>query len=248
MEQCEQRLSPLQRAIVVIPTYNERENITALISAIHQVMPAIDILVVDDNSPDGTAALVRSRMAEDPQLALLERPGKMGLGTAYCDGFRWALERGYDIICQMDADFSHNPEDLPRLIAALDHADVVIGSRYVSGVNVVNWPMRRLLLSYMANLYTRIVTGMPIKDATGGFKAFRAEILRKIDLGAIHSNGYAFQIEMNFRAWRLGARIEELSIVFVDRTNGVSKMSRTIIYEAAWIVWKLKLLALIGKL
>jgi dolichol-phosphate mannosyltransferase len=238
----------MQKAIVVIPTYNERENIARLIETIHRVLPTIDVLVVDDNSPDGTAAVVRSLAAGDSRVHVLERPGKMGLGTAYCEGFSWALDRGYQIVCQMDADFSHNPEDLPRLIAALEHADVAIGSRYVSGVNVVNWPMRRLMLSYAANLYTRMVTGMPIKDATGGFKAFRADVLRAIDLQQIHSNGYAFQIEMNYRAWRNGARIVELSIVFVDRTDGVSKMSRSIVYEAAWIVWKLKLLALLRKL
>ncbi len=238
----------MQRSIVVIPTYNERSNIERLIAAIHRAMPAMDILIVDDNSPDGTAECVRALMAQDQQIALLERPAKLGLGTAYCEGFAWALERGYSVICQMDADFSHNPDDLPRLVAALDHADVAIGSRYVSGVNVVNWPMSRLLLSYAANLYTRLITGMPVRDATGGFKAFRADLLRRIDLSAIHSNGYAFQIEMNFRAWRLGARIEEISIIFVDRTDGVSKMSRSIIYEAAWIVWKLKLLALRRKL
>lgn len=238
----------MQKAIVVIPTYNERENIARLVETIHRVLPTIDVLVVDDNSPDGTAAVVRSLAAGDSRVHVLERPGKMGLGTAYCEGFSWALDRGYQIVCQMDADFSHNPEDLPRLIAALEHADVAIGSRYVSGVNVVNWPMRRLMLSYAANLYTRMVTGMPIKDATGGFKAFRADVLRAIDLQQIHSNGYAFQIEMNYRAWRNGARIVELSIVFVDRTDGVSKMSRSIVYEAAWIVWKLKLLALLRKL
>ncbi len=238
----------MQRSIVVIPTYNERSNIERLIAAIHRAMPAMDILIVDDNSPDGTAECVRALMVQDQQIALLERPAKLGLGTAYCEGFAWALERGYSVICQMDADFSHNPDDLPRLVAALDHADVAIGSRYVSGVNVVNWPMSRLLLSYAANLYTRLITGMPVRDATGGFKAFRADLLRRIDLGAIHSNGYAFQIEMNFRAWRMGARIEEISIIFVDRTDGVSKMSRSIIYEAAWIVWKLKLLALRRKL
>ncbi|KXB98683.1 MAG: dolichyl-phosphate beta-D-mannosyltransferase [Chlorobi bacterium NICIL-2] len=237
----------MEPAIVVIPTYNERENIGRLIEVLGRVLPSLDVLVVDDHSPDGTAELVRSMARDDRRIHLLEREGKLGLGTAYCAGFRWALDRGYRIICQMDADFSHNPEDLPRLIAALEHADLAIGSRYISGVNVVNWPMRRLLLSYAANVYTRIVTGMPIRDATGGFKAFRAELLRRIDLDAIASNGYAFQIEMNFRAWKLGARIEELSIVFVDRTNGVSKMSRSIIYEAAWIVWKLKLLALLGK-
>lgn len=238
----------MERAVVVIPTYNERENIGRLIDALGRVLPQLHILVVDDHSPDGTAEVVRAVAQQNARVHLLERPGKLGLGTAYCTGFRWALERSYDVVCQMDADFSHNPEDLPRLIAGLEHADVVIGSRYVGGVNVVNWPMRRLLLSYAANVYTRVVTGMPIRDATGGFKAFRAALLRRIDLGAIHSNGYAFQIEMNFRAWRLGAHIEELSIVFVDRTNGVSKMSRSIVYEAAWIVWKLKLLALLGKL
>ncbi len=238
----------MDRAIVVIPTYNERENIGPLIEALGRLLPELHVLVIDDNSPDGTAEVVRSMARRDDRIHLVEREGKLGLGTAYCVGFQWALERKYTIICQMDADFSHSPEDLPRLIAALDNADLVIGSRYVSGVNVVNWPMRRLLLSYAANVYTRLVTGMPIRDATGGFKAFRAELLRQIDLGAIHSNGYAFQIEMNFRVWRLGARIEEVSIVFVDRTNGVSKMSRSIIYEAAWIVWKLKLLALVGKL
>ncbi len=238
----------MDRAIVVIPTYNERENIGPLIEALGRMLPELHVLVIDDNSPDGTAEVVRSMARRDDRIHLVEREGKLGLGTAYCVGFQWALEHKYTIICQMDADFSHSPEDLPRLIAALDNADLVIGSRYVSGVNVVNWPMRRLLLSYAANVYTRLVTGMPIRDATGGFKAFRAELLRQIDLGAIHSNGYAFQIEMNFRVWRLGARIEEVSIVFVDRTNGVSKMSRSIIYEAAWIVWKLKLLALVGKL
>jgi dolichol-phosphate mannosyltransferase len=238
----------MDRAIVVIPTYNERDNIGPLIEALGRLLPDLHVLVIDDHSPDGTAEVVRSMARRDDRIHLVEREGKLGLGTAYCVGFQWALEREYAIICQMDADFSHSPEDLPRLIAQLDNADLVIGSRYVSGVNVVNWPMRRLLLSYAANFYTRHVTGMPIRDATGGFKAFRAELLRQIDLGAIHSNGYAFQIEMNFRAWRLGARIEEVSIVFVDRTNGVSKMSRSIIYEAAWIVWKLKLLALVGKL
>ena len=165
----------------------------------------------------------------------------MGLGTAYIDGFGYALERGYDFIFEMDADFSHDPGELSTFIDKISEADLVIGSRYVLGVNVVNWPMSRLLLSWFANLYTRIVTGMPIADATGGFKCFRAELLRKIDFDSIHSNGYAFQIEMNFRAWRLGARIAELPIIFVDRRSGVSKMSKNIIYEAAFLVWKLKL-------
>ncbi len=228
-------------SIVVIPTYNELGNIDNILNAIHDVVPEMHILIVDDSSPDGTADVVRRRMEHDDRLHLLERPIKNGLGTAYCEGFAMALHLNFDRVCQMDADFSHNPAVLKQFLAELEHADVVIGSRYYSGVNVVNWPMSRLILSYTANLYTRLVTGMPIKDATGGFKGFRADLLRKIDLTKIRSNGYAFQIEMNFRAWRLGARMKELSIVFVDRVNGESKMSKNIIFEAATLVWKLRL-------
>ncbi len=229
------------KSIVVIPTYNERENILLILDAIHRVVPEMHILVVDDASPDGTAQLVKDRMTTDPRIHILERAGKNGLGTAYCEGFAKALAEGFEIICQMDADFSHNPEVLAVFLRELESVDLVIGSRYYTGVNVVNWPMSRLILSYSANVYTRFVTGMPIKDATGGFKGFRAEILRQIDLTKIRSNGYAFQIEMNYRAWKLGARIKELSIVFVDRVNGVSKMSKNIIFEAALLVWKLRL-------
>jgi len=234
-------------AIVVIPTYNEIENIHLILDAVHDVVPEMHILIVDDNSPDGTATAVKQRMATDPRIHILERPGKNGLGTAYCEGFAVALRDNFDIICQMDADFSHNSQVLKQFLHELETSDVVIGSRYYSGVNVVNWPMSRLLLSYAANVYTRFVTGMPIKDATGGFKGFRAEILRKIDLTKIRSNGYAFQIEVNFRAWRLGARMKEISIIFVDRVNGVSKMSKNIIFEAAILVWKLRLSALFSK-
>lgn len=234
------------KTIVVIPTYNESENIIPMLDAIHATLPEIHILVVDDNSPDGTADLVLGRMKVDERIHILQRPGKNGLGTAYCEGFALAIADGFEIICQMDADFSHNPEDLRRLIAELEHYDVVIGSRYISGVNVVNWSISRLLLSYFANVYTRVITRMPINDATGGFKAFRADVLRRIDLKRIRSNGYAFQIEMNFRAWRLGARMKEISIIFVDRMNGVSKMSKNIVYEAAWLVWKLKIGSLFG--
>ncbi|MFN8360928.1 MAG: polyprenol monophosphomannose synthase [Candidatus Kapaibacterium sp.] len=232
------------KAIVVIPTYNERGNIEKIIAAVLHAAPEIHMLIVDDNSPDGTAALVEAMMEKDNRIRLLKRAGKLGLGTAYCEGFTLALQWGYDIIMEMDADFSHNPEDVPRFLEELKTSDVVIGSRYSNGVNVVNWPMRRLILSYGANLYTRIITGMSIKDATGGFKGFRAEVLKKIDFTEIHSNGYAFQIEMNYRLWKAGATIKEIPIIFIDRTSGTSKMSRSIVYEAVFLVWKLKFMYL----
>ncbi|MGB9912953.1 MAG: polyprenol monophosphomannose synthase [Candidatus Kapaibacteriota bacterium] len=229
------------KAIVIIPTYNEAENIEKLINKIFSIIPDINILIVDDNSPDGTAAIVEKIMQNDPRLHLIKRPGKMGLGTAYIDGFKYALSKGFEAIFEMDADFSHNPEDLPRFLEALQDADLVIGSRYLTGVNVINWPLRRLILSYFANIYTRIITGMPIKDATGGFKCFRASALRQINLDNIKTNGYGFQIEMNFRIWAKGFKVKEIPIVFVDRMNGVSKMNKKIILEAVLLVWKLKL-------
>jgi dolichol-phosphate mannosyltransferase len=235
-------------ALVIIPTYNEIDNIAAITGAVLRTDDLLHVLVVDDKSPDGTSAAVRALMETEPRLHLLERAGKLGLGTAYCEGFRYALEHGYDYIFEMDADFSHDPNDIPRFLATIEHADLVIGSRYVSGVNVVNWPMQRLLLSWFANLYTRAITRMPIADATGGYKCFRAEILRGIDLSAIRSNGYAFQIEMNFKVWRKKARIVEIPIIFIDRRSGISKMSKNIIWEAAALVWKLKLSALFGRL
>lgn len=228
------------KAIIVIPTYNEADNIVSLVTTIFRIQPDIHILVVDDNSPDGTSALVEDLMKTDERLHLMKRPGKNGLGTAYCDGFRYSLERNYDYIFEMDADFSHNPEDIPRFLEEIKDADLVIGSRYKVGVNVVNWPLRRLILSYGANLYTRIVTGMPVNDATGGFKCFRADALRKIDLSHIKTNGYGFQIEMNYRIWKSGGRIKEMPIIFIDRRSGVSKMNKKIIYEAVFLVWKLK--------
>jgi dolichol-phosphate mannosyltransferase len=229
-------------AVLAIPTYNESENILRIIDAVHGVVPAVHIVVIDDGSPDGTAALVRERMSSDQRLHLIERSGKLGLGTAYCAAFAWALERSYDVVLQMDADFSHDPNDLPRFLTAIEEGnDLVIGSRYIQGVNVINWPMSRLLLSWFANAYTRVITGMPIADATGGFKAIRASVLKLVDLSKIHSNGYAFQIEMNYRLWRAKARIKELPIIFTDRVSGVSKMSKSIVYEAAFLVWKLKL-------
>ena len=234
--------------LVIIPTYNESDNIRAITSEIFAVHPTLEILVVDDSSPDGTGAIVREMQQNSVRLHLLERTGKLGLGTANCEGFVWAMERGYDIVFEMDADFSHDPKEIPNFLRAIENADVVLGSRYSKGVNVVNWPMQRLLLSWCANLYTRWITRMPIHDATGGFKCFRTDVLRTIDLGRIHSNGYAFQIEMNFKLWRRGARMLEIPIIFVDRRSGVSKMSKNIIWEAAWLVWKLRFAALFGRL
>ncbi len=229
------------KSIVVIPTYNELENIKAIITAVLDAVKGINILIVDDNSPDGTAAVVEEMMKTDDRIHLLKRAGKMGLGTAYCEGFAYCLEKNFDVICQMDADFSHDPNDLPRLIDELNKGyDLVIGSRYVSGVNVVNWPLRRLILSYGASIYSRIITGLKIKDTTGGFKCFRADMLRKIDLTKINSNGYGFQIEMNYKVWKKGGKIKELSIIFIDRRSGTSKMNKNIICEAVFLVWKLR--------
>lgn len=228
------------KSIVVIPTYNEIDNIENLIVEIHQSVPNTHILVVDDNSPDGTARKVQELMQTDKQLHLLWREKKMGLGTAYCAGFQYCLDNGFEIIMQMDADFSHDPKDLQRFLEYIKDYDLVIGSRYISGVNVVNWPLSRLILSYGANIYSRIITGMPLMDGTGGFKCFRAEALKQINLKDIVSNGYSFQIEMNYRIWRMGGRIKEMSIIFIDRRSGISKMNKKIIYEAMWMVWKLR--------
>lgn len=228
------------KAIVIIPTYNEKDNISNIIGAILNVKNDMHILVVDDNSPDGTASIVREMMDGDERIHLLERPGKMGLGTAYCDGFRYALGLKYDAIMEMDADFSHDPAKIPEFLEEIKNYDLVIGSRYIYGVNVINWPLSRLILSKMASLYTRIITGMPIKDPTAGFKCFKASTLDKIDLSKVKTNGYGFQIEMHYRFWKMGAKIKEIPIIFVDRTSGVSKMNRKIIFEAIRMVWKLK--------
>ncbi|GAB1370409.1 polyprenol monophosphomannose synthase [Candidatus Kapaibacterium sp.] len=229
------------KSIVVIPTYNEIENIEQIINEVLSKIDGLNILIVDDNSPDGTAAAVKKMMAIDSRIHLIERPGKMGLGTAYCDGFRYALDKGFEAIFEMDADFSHDPNELPNLLKELETNDLVIGSRYIKGVNVINWPLSRLILSYGANMYTRVITGMPLMDATGGFKCFRASKLSEIDLRSVKTNGYGFQIEMNFRMWVNGARIKEIPIIFVDRRSGVSKMNKSIIYEAIFLVWKLKI-------
>jgi len=234
------------KTLIISPTYNERKNIQLLVKKVLDLNPDYHLLVVDDNSPDGTAELVKDLQKSYTNLHLEVRPGKAGLGTAYLFGFKWALENGYEAIVQMDADLSHDPNDVPRLVSELKDNDLVIGSRYVEGVSVVNWPIRRLILSYGANMYSRTITGMPINDGTGGFKAWRKDLLEKIDLDDVRSQGYSFQIEMNFRAWRKEARIKEMAIIFVDRTIGESKMSKAIMYEAIWMVWRLRIWKIFG--
>lgn len=231
------------RNLVLIPTYNERENVSAMVDKVFSLPVEFDILVIDDGSPDGTADIVRERQKDYPdRLHLLCRKGKLGLGTAYLAGFRWGLERDYDYIIEMDCDFSHNPDDLPRLVAAAEEgADVVVGSRYVQGVNVVNWPMSRLLMSYCASIYVRTVTGMPVHDATAGFVCYSRRVLETMDLDRVEMKGYGFQIEMKYSAWKLGFKIREVSIIFIDRVLGQSKMSSSIFGEAFFGVMKLRL-------
>ena len=236
------------KSLVIIPTYNESQNIKAILGEIFKLsIENLHVLIVDDSSPDGTSTIVKEIQQTNPNVHLLERPGKAGLGTAYVDGFKYALEQDYDRMIEMDADFSHDPKELPNLLAASQDNDIVIGSRYVKGVNVVNWPLGRLILSVLASKYTRFITGLPLHDCTAGFKCFRRDVLEAIDLDRIHSDGYSFQIEMNFKAWKKGFSIGEIPIVFVDRAAGSSKMSKKIVREAIWVVWKLKLLSLLGK-
>lgn len=237
-----------ERGLVIVPTYNESENITRIVPKILDQDPRLEVLVVDDNSPDGTGGLVDEMVAANPRVHVLHRAGKEGLGRAYLAGFRWALEHKYDLIFEMDADFSHDPSHLPEFLAAIKNADLVLGSRYRDGkVTVVNWPMARLLLSYGANIYARAVTGMHLGDGTGGFKCFRRHVLEAIPLDQVRSNGYAFQIEMSFRAWKRGFRIAEIPIVFHDRTEGESKMSKGIFREAVLMVWRLRWWGITGK-
>lgn len=238
-------------SIVIIPTYNESTNIVRLIDQLMSLKIDLDVLIVDDASPDGTANLVKKLQEKYAhRIHLIERDGKLGLGTAYVTGFKYALSEGFSYICEMDADFSHNPDDVPRLIEAVKsgETDLAIGSRYSRGISIVNWPLRRLILSYMANLYARIITGIPVKDMTAGFKCIRREVLESINLDRIRSNGYAFQIEIHFRAWKAGFRLSEVSIIFREREEGVSKMSKSIVREAIWRVWALKFRSLFGKL
>jgi len=236
------------KALVIIPTYKERENLVPLLKQIFSQGLPLEVLIVDDNSPDGTGAVADQIAAADPRVHVMHRPGKMGLGSAYVAGFRYALERDYDAAFEMDADFSHNPESLPEFLRELESADLVVGSRYLHGVTVVNWPLKRLILSYGANVYSRVITGLPLKDVTGGFKCFRRQVLEALDLSRVRSDGYGFQIEINYKAWRKGFRIKEIPIMFVDRRAGESKMNRKIVWEAAWMVWRLRILDLLGAL
>jgi dolichol-phosphate mannosyltransferase len=238
-----------ERALVVIPTYNEAANLPNIVPQVLAQDPRLDVLVVDDNSPDGTGRMADELAAANPRVHVLHREGKLGLGTAYMRGFRWALERKYDYVFEMDADFSHDPTHLKEFLKAIEDADVVLGSRYLDGrVTVVNWPMGRLLLSYCANIYARRITGLRIWDLTGGFKCFRRRVLETIDLSQVRSNGYAFQIEMSVRAWRKGFKLREIPIVFVDRTEGQSKMNRSIVREAVWMVPRLRLQGWLGRI
>lgn len=236
------------KALVIIPTYNEMDNLPKLIPDVLSQDNSIDILIVDDNSPDGTAKFVEDLALQNNRIHILKREKKMGLGTAYIAGFRHALKNNYDFIFEMDADFSHNPNELKNFLNAIKENDLVLGSRYINGVRVLNWPMQRLLLSFFASVYTRIITGMPIRDATGGFKCFRRKVLEAIDLNKVKSNGYSFQIEMTFKAYAKGFKIKEIPIVFIDRVKGKSKMSKKIVREAVVMVWKLRLQNFFGKL
>jgi len=228
-----------KRALVIIPTYNEKENIRSIVELVLSQAPNLEVLVVDDNSPDGTAAIVTEMAKAEPRVHLLSRAGKLGLGTAYIAGFKWGLAQGYAYLIEMDADFSHDPREIPNMLKAIQQADLVIGSRYIDGVRVVNWPLSRLFLSKGASYYVRIITGLPIHDPTGGFKCFRRIVLESIELDEVRSNGYAFQVEMSFKAWMKGFRIREIPITFADRHAGQSKMSGHIIQEALWMVWSL---------
>ena len=238
----------MAKALVIIPTYNESENLPPLIPQVLEQSEEIDVLIVDDGSPDGTGALADEIAAAEERVHVIHRPGKLGLGTAYVTGFRWALERSYGVVFEMDADFSHDPGHLGEFLDLVRDYDVVLGSRYLGGVTVVNWPMKRLVLSYVANAYARFATGIRVSDMTGGFRCYRREVLEGIDFASVRSSGYAFQIEMIYRAARKGFRIGEMPIIFVDRNVGMSKMSKRIVWEAAWRVWKLRLSGLLGQI
>jgi len=233
--------------LIIVPTYNERDNIGPLLDRLLALPWGLEVLVVDDNSPDGTGELVAARKEADPRIHLLRRAGKLGLGSAYVAGFRYALEHGAQYVFEMDADFSHDPDSIGDFLKAAEHADLVLGSRYLHGVTVVHWPLSRLILSYSANVYTRLITGLPVRDATGGFKCFRRRALEAVNLDGVKSDGYSFQIEMSYKIWRKGFRIVEIPITFVDRRAGVSKMNQRIVWEAAWMVWSLRLMDLLGR-
>ncbi len=235
--------------LIIIPTYNEADNIVKLIPHLLGLDEPVDVLVVDDGSPDGTAGAVKQLQKKyGDRVSMIERSGKLGLGTAYVTGFNYALERSYKYVCEMDADFSHDPDDVPRLIREVKqgNCDVAIGSRYIEGISIINWPLSRLILSYSANMYARLITGLPVRDTTAGFKCIARKVLEKIDLNKIRSNGYSFQIEVHFRAYKAGFTLKEISIIFRERTEGVSKMSKKIVMEAVWMVWVLKIRSIFG--
>jgi dolichol-phosphate mannosyltransferase len=229
----------MNRTLIVVPTYNERENLPQLAQRVLALPVSVDMLVVDDNSPDGTGRIADALAATHSSIHVLHRIEKNGLGRAYIDGFKWALERGYEFIFEMDGDFSHDPNDVPKFLEAAKESDLVLGSRYIHGIRIINWPLSRLMLSKSAATYVRLVTGMLITDPTGGYKCFRKRALQAIDLDAIHSNGYSFQIEMTHKLWRQGLKVVEVPIIFTDRFQGHSKMSGNIVWEAFWIVWRL---------
>jgi len=236
------------RTLVIIPTYNEKDNIERIINAVLKQDDSIDVLIIDDNSPDKTADIVKRMMASSQRINIIERPKKLGLGTAYVLGFKYAIEKGYDFVFEMDADFSHDPEDIKRFLTEIQTNDLVIGSRYCNGVSVVNWPMKRLLLSYFANIYAKVITGVPIDDLTGGFKCYRVSFLKNIDLTKIKSDGYAFQIEIDVKIYKNNGKVKEIPIIFRDRVDGYSKMNKKIIWEAFWLVWRLRILTILKKL
>ena len=233
-------MNDIPKILVCIPTYNEIEGIDKIIPKVLSMFEGIEILIIDDNSPDKTAEKVEAMMASNSKIHLIKRPGKMGLGTAYVEGFKYAIKNNFELVFEMDADFSHDPEAIPSFLEAIKENDLIIGSRYSNGINVVYWPMRRLLLSYFANVYTKIITGLKIHDATGGYKCYRIDVLKSINLDKIKSNGYSFQIELTFKAWKKGFRLKEIPIIFRDRLSGTSKMNKKIIYEAIFMVWKLR--------
>lgn len=232
---------PFKKSVIIIPTYNEAENIEKMVSALLNEYKDLSLLIIDDGSPDGTANLVKKMQVTYPNLHLIERGKKLGIGTAYITGFKWALKNGFDFIFEMDCDFSHSPQDIPRLLEAAQSSDLVIGSRYIDGISIVNWPMKRLLLSYCASIYTRFLTGINIKDTTGGFKCFTKKALESLAFDKIISNGYSFQLEVNYKIWAKGLKIKEVPIIFYERRNGQSKMDKSIVFEALFAVFSLRL-------
>lgn len=239
---------PYDRSLLIIPTYNEIDNIQRMLETLHSLYPTLSVLIIDDGSPDGTAQIVKNYQAKWDKLNIIQREGKLGLGTAYITGFRYALERDFDFVFEMDCDFSHDPKDIPTLLEAAQTNDLIIGSRYINGIRIINWPMRRLLLSFFAGVYTRMITGMTVLDATGGFKCFTKKALNSLNLDKVFSNGYSFQIELNFKVWSKGLKVKEVPIVFTERRDGESKMSGGIVFEAVFAVIKLRLRKIFGTL